>query len=258
MISSGIVGDETGDFRALTLTAPGMDRLRTLDDLVDWNASHGRRVNAFLVMLRRLAPELEFVRVLELQKRGAIHSHWIVRGASHLTARRVRRCAVAAGFGSRVDWAPVRTMAGLSWYLVGYMMKSRDVFPSGTRVLVKSQGWDVKGSSLGLSSVHGAERGGPDASESAQAPESARADASDAWYGGPPPGVTWTEWAEDQSMIAAGRAVLRRRRRDAEHEAFRLATRDRWVRWERSSNGRAAAARGSRGARVHPVGSRGS
>jgi len=249
-----------GDFRALTLTAPGMDRIGSADELIAWNRSHGRRLNSFLKMLRRLAPDVQFVRVLELQERGAIHSHWIMRGASHLSKRQVRRCAIAAGFGSQLDWSAVRTMEGLARYLVGYLMKSRDVFPSGTRVLVCSQGWTVNqpGEAESAPTVP-AQPDGTDARDTAQAAgASGRPVEPDEWYGGPPPGITWTEWADDAVMIAAGRRVLRHRRRLADREQFEALTRARWWRWQGSTNGRAAVGRLARGARRHLVGPDGS
>ena len=244
-----------GDFRALTLTAPGMDRIGSADELIVWNRSHGRRLNSFLRMLRRLAPDVHFVRVLELQERGAIHSHWIMRGASHLSKRQVRRCAIAAGFGSQLDWSAVRTMEGLARYLVGYMMKSRDVFPAGTRVLVCSQGWTVNQADRAESAPTApAQPDGTDARDTAQAAgASGRPVVCDVWYGGPPPGITWTDWADDAVMIAAGRRVLRHRRRLADREAFEAVTRYRWSAWQESTNGRAAVGRLARGARRHLV-----
>lgn len=247
-----------GDFRALTLTAPGMDLIRSSDDLVAWNRSHGRRLHSFLVMIRRLAPSVEFVRILELQARGAIHSHWIMRGASHLTKRQVRRCAVAAGFGSQLDWSAVRTMEGLARYLVGYMMKSRDVFPSGTRVLVRSRGWTVIGSEA-MSEPEPARSAPAERSEEAGAGPSEGSDvliASEVWYGGPPPGIGWSAWADDAVMIAAGRRVLRHRRLVADREGFEATSRDRWLRWQGSTNGRAALGRQTRGGRCRSPGLR--
>jgi len=183
-----------------------------------------------------------------------------MRGASHLSKRQVRRCAMAAGFGSQLDWSAVRTMEGLARYLVGYLMKSRDVFPSGTRVLVCSQGWTVNQPGEAESAPTApAQPDGPDARELIAQATGAGARPVDLvdWYGGPPPGITWTEWADDAVMIAAGRRVLRHRRRLADREQFEALTRARWFRWQGSTNGRAAVGRLARGPRRHSVGSRG-
>jgi len=241
IILSGFdVWASAGDFRALTLTAPGMDRIGSADELVAWNASHGRRINSFLVMLRRLAPGLEFVRVLELQRRGAIHSHWIVRGASDLTEGQVRRLAIAAGFGHRVDWSAVRTIGGLARYLAGYMMKSRDRFPLGTRVLVCSQGWSVgddPGAEARVDDVQ------PEPSGSAAAQLGRAGGTPETWIGGPPVGISWTVWAVERNDIAARREVRRRERRQDDRSSWEMLVRVLWANWERTSNGRAAVGR---------------
>jgi len=224
---------ETDDFREMCLTAPGFDQLRSVDQLVEWNRSHGERVNRFLKDARRLAPDLAFVRVLELQKRGAIHSHWIVRGADHLAKRQIVKLALAAGFGPKVSWSKVRTMEGLQRYLVGYMMKSRDVFPAGTRVIVASQNWaqEARGSDGGLAP------GGLAAVDGELEPEE--------FYPGPPPGMSWREWAEDPALVTSARAIIRRRRRIASARDFESATRDRFFRWLASDRGQAAQERAS-------------
>lgn len=218
------------EYRVLTLTAPGFDAIRTGDSLVAWNATWARRFDRVRRSLARAAPGCEFVRVVELQKRGAIHVHAVFRGASSVSRSRVRRFVLSAGFGPRIDWAPVKSSEGLAHYLAGYMAKSRDEFPPGTRVLERSRGWDQ--------TVDG------DALRAGRVALRVFADVLDErWYGGPPPGVSWLSWAEDRSGVMAGRLWKRRRRaRDGLFD-FELRTRDRFARWLSSDRGRAALAR---------------
>lgn len=163
----------------LTLTAPGGDVLPDRAAVDGWNVGHSGRINAFLTRLREAAPGVEFVRVLEVQKRGAWHTHWIVRGGSGVSVRRMRRLAVGAGFGPVLHWRPVRRPEAFGVYLCGYMLKSRDIFPPRTRVFVKSHGWILAESAP--------PEGGPMPGPPAAAP---------AWMAGPHHGETWHAWAE--------------------------------------------------------------
>lgn len=227
---SGVDGVDPAELRALTLTAPGLDVIRSGDALVEFNRTAMARWHRVASELARIAPGLEFVRVVELQKRGAVHLHVVIRGASAVTLRRVRRLAVGAGFGPRVEWAPVRDSRGLGRYLAGYLMKSRDVFPPGTRVLEASRGWSLA----------------PSPAPPPVEPPVPGARAEPAWYGGPPPGVGWWEFAEDPAGILAGRAYRRLRRAREALGGFEALTRARFARWLGSPRGMASVARTAR------------
>jgi hypothetical protein len=130
----------------LTLTAPGR-KAHTLPngqpcpctppggvDLAEWNASHSRRWNHLRTALRRLYPDLQFMRGVEVQGRGALHDHAIVyspSGPLHLPT--VRRLAMRAGFGHSVDLAPcVPGSRKAAYYVSKYVTKacdSRDLVP---------------------------------------------------------------------------------------------------------------------------------
>jgi len=126
------------------------------------------------------------------------------------------------------------------------------VFPCGTRVLVCSQGWTVNQAETDATAP--AALDGPDARAGAQATNVSGGPVdADVWYGGPPPGITWTDWADDAVMIAAGRRVRRWRRTAADREAFEAVTRYRWQVWMATTNGRAAVGRLARGRGCHSV-----
>jgi hypothetical protein len=225
----GVEWADPATLRVLTLTAPGLDVLASSDDLLAFNRSWSRRWDQVRRELERAAPGMQFARVIELQKRGAIHLHVITRGADALTLRRVRRFAVSAGFGPRIEWSVVRAPAGLARYLAGYLAKSRDVFPPGTRVLETSRRWSLADPEVARARSDGV--AGP-----------VDPDGTD-WYGGPPPGVSWVAWAEGRESILADRRYNRRRRAREGLQGFEAVSRDRWARWCLSPRGEAARAR---------------
>jgi hypothetical protein len=147
VIASGLGPDFVwDDYRVLTLTAPGWAELPDAVTIGSWNREHARRCHTFWTNLKKLAPGAEYVRVLELQRRGAYHTHWLVRGASGLSSRRVAALAAGHGFGPRMlgTWQHVRTMDGVARYLVKYMSKARDAFPPRTHVFSRSYGWTLR------------------------------------------------------------------------------------------------------------------
>jgi hypothetical protein len=126
----------------LTCTAPGSDahRDKTLPgkpwcpctpfggvDLAEWNASHSRRWNHLLTLLRREYPGIQFMRGVEVQARGALHDHAIVWTSTGLNVARVRELAIRAGFGHSVDLAPSPPGSKRAGYYVSkYVTKACD------------------------------------------------------------------------------------------------------------------------------------
>lgn len=109
----------TGFLYLLTLTAPG-DRQHTMPsgdvcactpvggvDLAEWNASAAGRWNLLRTRLRKDIPTLQYLRAVEVQKRGALHLHVIVRSPAPLDPVELRHLAVGYGFGHSVDLEPL-------------------------------------------------------------------------------------------------------------------------------------------------------
>jgi hypothetical protein len=75
--------------------------------LPDWNPTCGARWNVLRLSLSRLAGDLQYLAVNEVQKRGALHKHILIRSDRALDPVEVQRLAVAAGFGCSMDLAPM-------------------------------------------------------------------------------------------------------------------------------------------------------
>ena len=102
-------------------------------DLARWNASHSRRWNHLRTRLRQDVPELEFLRGIEVQRRGALHDHALLWSPVPLTAHRLRALAISAGFGHSLDLKPLAPGSRRAAYYVSkYVTKacdSRDSVP---------------------------------------------------------------------------------------------------------------------------------
>jgi hypothetical protein len=72
--------------------------------------------------LSRLAGDLQYLAVNEVQKRGALHKHILVRSAVALDPVEVQRLALAAGFGCSIDLAPMSD-ARAARYVAKYASK---------------------------------------------------------------------------------------------------------------------------------------
>lgn len=138
---AGIVGPDD-EFLAVLLTAPGGGL-----DVEAWNAGASQRWHNFMTVLRRDYPGLQFGRVAETQSRGAVHYHVLFRGARFIPAGKIRRIAVAVGFGS---WVGVKSCAkykygarGSVLYYAKYMLKDYRRSSSQDRVVTFSNGWRV-------------------------------------------------------------------------------------------------------------------
>jgi hypothetical protein len=130
----------SGYLYMLTLTAPG-DAEHYLPngdacactpvggvDLAEWNASAAARWNHLRTLLKRENPGLQFLRAVEVQKRGALHLHVIVwvPGDVLLTPE-LRRMALRCGFGHSVDLAPVTPGSRKhAYYVSKYVTKACD------------------------------------------------------------------------------------------------------------------------------------
>jgi hypothetical protein len=128
----------------LTLTAPGgvSHRLpsgqlcpctpRGGVDLPAWNADAGRRWNRFVTELRREYGETVYFKATEVQRRGALHLHVLIRfdaapfdrAGRPLSVASVRRMAVKHGFGHSVDLQGIA--AGHAAYVAKYVAKAAD------------------------------------------------------------------------------------------------------------------------------------
>lgn len=199
----------------LTLTAPGSDVLDSADAVVAWNAGVGRRWEAVCRGLMWHLPGLEFARVFELQKRGAAHVHAVVRSSARVTPARVRKLALAAGFGPKVQWEAVRSVGAASRYLAKYLVKGGVRFPRGSRVLAFSRQWSL----------------------SPYIPPSAEGE----FYAGPALGQSWADWAE-WGVRRPGPDELAERSRRSVLE-FESGVREMFAEWSGSARGVAAAAR---------------
>lgn len=129
-------------YLAVLLTAPGDA------DAVEFNASASAKWHRFVEYLRRKHPgkQIEFWRVAELQERGHVHFHVVLRGLRHVRIAVLRECAVSAGFGSWVGVrSPKRYKGGtrsLGWYFGKYLLKHYSRAAIGvTKLVTFSNGW---------------------------------------------------------------------------------------------------------------------
>lgn len=154
---SGLDDVPGGEILLVTLTAPGDVEVEA------WNESAAKCWNTFITYLRRTFPgaQLEFWKVAELQERGAVHYHIVLRGLRWLPVEILRALAVSAGFGRWV-WIgrPERRrggVKGLLGYYGKYMVKGTRFWELKQHVSTHSrdwrQGWVQHGSSaVGASS----------------------------------------------------------------------------------------------------------
>lgn len=123
----------------LTLTAPGeREHARwvpgrpggggpcgcRVGDLAEWNAAAGQAWNRLRLGLSRLCL-FEYFRVVEVQKRGALHLHILVWSAEPLQRGEVQELALAAGFGCQVDLSPLSPQRH-AHYAAKYATKATD------------------------------------------------------------------------------------------------------------------------------------
>lgn len=141
---SGMVVSSEGLF--LTLTAPSWrphylpdgracrcvgasSSRRPSEDLAAWNASAGARWNRLMQDVRRLlGPRVQFFKGCEVQRRGALHYHVLLRDPSGsplaLSTGQLRKLAIKHGFGHSVDVQ--RLQKGHAHYAAKYASKASD------------------------------------------------------------------------------------------------------------------------------------
>lgn len=90
-----------------------------------WNASAGKRWNRLRGDLARLYPGLVYLRVVEIQERGAIHLHILVWTPKPLVLNEVQTLAMLAGFGCVIDYEE-SVGTGHAHYVSKYATKSTD------------------------------------------------------------------------------------------------------------------------------------
>jgi hypothetical protein len=95
-------------------------------DLAVWNATLGKRWNRLCQDLRRFFGEhVEYFRAVEVQERGALHLHVLIRfrRGRRLRIRQVRDLAIKHGFGHSVDISKELDERGC-WYVAKYVSKA--------------------------------------------------------------------------------------------------------------------------------------
>lgn len=116
------------DGRMCRCTGAGASR-RPVADLASWNASAGWRWNRLVRDLRReLGIEVRYFKATEVQRRGALHFHAMLRhpegGVLALHVAQLRRLAIKWGFGHEVD---VQAVEGRhAGYVAKYASKASD------------------------------------------------------------------------------------------------------------------------------------
>jgi len=140
-LHSGLRAADPAEVLVLLLTAPGDV------SAVAFNRDAPRAWNAFLTAFRREHPGrvVEFWKVAELQDRGHVHFHVVVRGLRSLSIATLRRVAVAAGFGKWVGvrW-PLNYRDGahsVGGYLAKYLLKSYAASGGVVKLITQSRGW---------------------------------------------------------------------------------------------------------------------
>lgn len=148
IFASGWTDNPSHRLYLVTLTAPGNGVHHQRDGepcpctprggvhLPSWNARAGKGFNRFVQDLRRLHGDVQYARAAEVQKRGALHFHVLVRPPADDPTRRLwamgvrgnpdhplRVLAIKHGFGHEVDCQLVRS-EGVAGYCAKYVSKS--------------------------------------------------------------------------------------------------------------------------------------
>lgn len=148
-LHSGLRAAPQESYLAILLTAPGDI------DADEFNADSSRRWHHFVTILRRRFPgvDLQYWRVAELQERGHVHFHFVLRGLRYLPLADgpkgpgLRTLAITAGFGPWVGLKRPRDYPGgvrsLGWYFSKYMLKQYARRIGVVKIVTMSQGWRV-------------------------------------------------------------------------------------------------------------------
>lgn len=127
-------------YLVLLLTAPGNVSAHR------FNANASFYWNRFWTSANRYWPGLSYWKVAELQQRGHVHFHVIVRGIDFIEIERFRSLAVRSGFGSFVGVARPSDypggVKGAAGYLSKYLLKQyQAVGDGGPRFVTMSRDW---------------------------------------------------------------------------------------------------------------------
>jgi hypothetical protein len=142
VIETGL-SDAPGFAYFLTLTAPSPDPHRqwvqgrvshrpdcscwdTGMTLGQWNRQESACWNRLRTALARTAGSLAYAGAVEVQKRGALHRHVVIRTPGPLLPREVQALALAAGYGCVLDLQEIGSAAGMGRYLSKYVTKGAD------------------------------------------------------------------------------------------------------------------------------------
>jgi hypothetical protein len=141
-LHAGLRSAPPDEYLAVLLTARGDV------DAEDWNSRSQAAWHRFFTYLREEYPgaRLDFWKVAELQERGHVHFHFVLRGLRFLPVARLRRLAKRAGFG---PWVGVRRpkdypggVRSLGWYFTKYLLKDYGRVVAGlTKLVTFSNGW---------------------------------------------------------------------------------------------------------------------
>lgn len=149
VFASGWRDDVPGGFFMLTLTAPGREQHRRRDGQVcpctplggiseaEWNATAGKRFNKFMTYVRRRYGDVQYARAAEVQRRGLLHFHVLLRTSPRHNQRLsedygrsadapLRLLAIACGFGHeiRLDAIDPVSVGRAAHYCAKYVSKS--------------------------------------------------------------------------------------------------------------------------------------
>jgi hypothetical protein len=126
-------------YLVLLLTAPGDAPVARFNR----NASY--YWNRFWTSAQRWYPGLSYWKVAELQQRGHVHFHVILRGRSFIAVEQLRTLAVRSGFGA---WVGIRRPTdypggarGAAWYLSKYLLKDYNRFAGLPTFVTMSRSW---------------------------------------------------------------------------------------------------------------------
>lgn len=139
-LHSGLHGP-IDQYLVLLLTAPGNA------DAYKFNRQASYFWNRFWTSAARYWPGVSYWKVAELQQRGHVHFHVVLRGLSYIDIEKLRRLAVRSGFGSWVGVARPsdypRGVDGAASYLSKYLLKDYQRGVDGPTFITMSRDWPV-------------------------------------------------------------------------------------------------------------------
>jgi len=140
-LHSGLHGP-IDDYLVVLLTAPG--------DVssYEFNRRASFYWNRFWTSAARYWPGVSYWKVAELQRRGHIHFHIVLRGVSFIEIERLRRLAIRSGFGAWVGVARPsdypRGVDGAASYLSKYLLKDYQRGTEGPTFVTMSRDWPTE------------------------------------------------------------------------------------------------------------------